>query len=61
VEVCGDVGGAVGGEGDVFVAGAFVDCEGDEVGGGHWIFLELVGWVGVGGFVWREGRFTVGG
>jgi hypothetical protein len=55
------MGGAVGGEGDVFVAGAFVDCEGDEVGGGHWIFLELVGWVGVGGFVWREGRFTVGG
>jgi hypothetical protein len=35
VEVGGDVWRAVGGEGDVFVAGAFVDCEGDEVGGGH--------------------------
>ena len=37
VEIRGDVrGGWRGGvEGDVFVAGAFVDSEGDELGGGH--------------------------
>lgn len=29
------------------MAGAFVDCEGDEVGG-HWMSV-LVDWVGVGG------------
>jgi hypothetical protein len=32
----------------VFVAGAFVDCEGDEVGGGHW-WLGLENWIGSGG------------
>ena len=38
VKVGGDVWRAVGGEGDVFVAGAFVDREGDEGRGGHWLF-----------------------
>ena len=52
VEVGGDVRRA-GDEGDVFVAGAFVDCEGDEVGGGHCVGVLLEGWFVLGmGVIW---------